>query len=297
MKVAVIGATGQLGHDVVAAFRAGGDEVVPLGHGELEVSSSESVRRSLETMRPQVVVNTAAFHNVEKCEADPAQAFAANGLGARNVAQATSAIGAKLFHISTDYVFGGEKQTPYTEGDLPHPLNAYGVTKLCGEHFVQACNPRHFVVRVSALYGTSPCRAKGGLNFVELMLKLSRERDELRVVDQEKVSPTPTADVAKQLVVLSRTSDYGLYHATSEGSCSWYEFAQAIFEITGTSVRVQPAAPGEFPAKVLRPSFSVLENQALKNKSMNVFRHWRLGLENYLSTRSHAHPLTVSTPV
>lgn len=297
MKVAVIGATGQLGHDVVAAFRAGGDEVVALGHGKLEVSSPESVRDSLETIQPQVVVNTAAFHNVEKCEADPAQAFAVNGLGARNVAEVTAGIGAKLFHISTDYVFGGEKHTPYTEEDLPHPVNAYGATKLCGEHFVQAINPRHFVLRVSALYGPSPCRAKGGLNFVELMLKLSRERDELRVVNQEKVSPTPTADVAKQIVVLSRSSDYGLYHATSEGSCSWYEFARAIFEITGTNVRVQPAAPGEFPAKVPRPLFSVLENQSLKNKSMNVFRHWRLGLENYLSARNQTRPLTVSTPV
>lgn len=163
------------------------------------------------------------------------------------------------------------------------PLNVYGNSKLAGEYFVRAENPRHFVVRVSGLYGSHPCRAKGNLNFVETMLKLGRERDELRVVNDEFVTPTPTVEVARQLVALSRTSDYGLYHATAEGECSWYEFAKAIFELSGTRVRLEAARPGEFPAKVARPKYSVLENAELKKKSRNIFQHWKKGLEHYLA--------------
>jgi len=286
MKVAVIGGNGQLGRDVSSAFSAEGYAVTSLTHDDLEVSSLESVRTSLGALRPEVVVNTAAFHNVDKCEAEPGLAFAMNGIGARNLGQVTGELGATLLHISTDYVFDGQKGRPYVEEDLPIPLNVYGNTKLSGEFFVRSTNPRHFVVRTSAIYGENPCRAKGGLNFVELMLKLSKERKELRVVDDEFVTPTPTAQIAQQLVALSRSSDYGLYHATAEGSCSWYEFAAAIFELTKTNIRLEPARPGEFPAKVPRPKYSVLENQALKIRSLNVFSHWKEGLENYLVRRA-----------
>jgi dTDP-4-dehydrorhamnose reductase len=286
MKVAVIGGNGQLGRDVSSAFSAEGYAVTSLTHEDLEISSLESVRTSLGALRPEVLVNTAAFHNVDKCEAEPGLAFAMNGIGARNLAQVTEETGATLLHISTDYVFDGQKDTPYVEEDLPVPLNVYGNTKLSGEFFVRSTNPRHFVVRTSAIYGENPCRAKGGLNFVELMLKLSKERKELRVVDDEFVTPTPTAQIAQQLVALSRSSDYGLYHATAEGSCSWYEFAAAIFELTKTNIQLEPAKPGEFPAKVPRPKYSVLENQALKSRSLNVFSHWKDGLENYLVRRA-----------
>lgn len=285
MNVAVLGANGQLGRDVAAAFSAQGNAVTNLTHEQVEAANPDSIQTALEGVRPNLVVNTAAFHHVEKCEADPALAFAVNGLGARNVAQVTNSLGATLIHISTDYVFDGAKDKPYTEDDPPNPLNVYGNTKLSGEHFVRATNPQHFVVRVSAIYGENPCRAKGGLNFVELMLKLSQERPELRVVDDEFVTPTPTEQIARQLVELSRSSHYGLYHATAEGSCSWYEFAAAIFEMTGTKVRLERARPGEFPAKVPRPKYSVLENAALKSRSLNVFTHWKDGLQNYLARR------------
>jgi dTDP-4-dehydrorhamnose reductase len=284
MKVAILGASGQLGRDVAAAFRTHAN-VTSLRHEQLEVASIESVRSALESIHPDLVVNTAAFHHVEKCEADPALSFAVNGLGARNVAQVTDSLGATLIHISTDYVFDGVKGTPYIEDDSANPLNVYGNTKLSGEHFVRSINPRHFVVRVSAIYGENPCRAKGGLNFVELMLKLSQERPELRVVDDEFVTPTATAQIALQLVELSQSSHYGLYHATAEGSCSWYEFAAAIFEQTGTKARLERARPGEFPAKVPRPKYSVLENKALKSRSLNVFTHWQDGLSQYLANR------------
>lgn len=282
MKVVVIGGNGQLGEDVAASFRSEGDEVASLTHQDVEIANRDSVLQRLESLRPHVVVNTAAFHHVEKCEADPSQSFAINAVGARYVAQASHTLGASLFHISTDYVFDGLKRSPYNEEDAAMPLNVYGNSKLAGEYFVRAENPRHFVVRVSGLYGSHPCRAKGNLNFVELMLKLSRERDELRVVNDEFVTPTPTIEVARQLVVLSRTSDYGLYHATCEGGCSWYEFAKTIFELSGTRVRLEPARPGEFPAKVARPKYSVLENAALKSSSRNIFDHWKKALERYL---------------
>jgi dTDP-4-dehydrorhamnose reductase len=285
MKVAVVGANGQLGQDVCAAFQAESNDVVALNHADIEIASPDSVRQVLERVRPDLVINTAAFHHVDKCETEAAQAFTVNALGARNVAQITDALGINLVHISTDYVFQGLKRTPYTEDDPVMPLNVYGNSKLAGEYFVRAINPRHFVVRVSGIYGHNPCRAKGGLNFVETMLKLSREREELRVVDDEYVTPTPTVEIARQLVVLSKTADYGLYHASAEGSCSWYEFAGMIFEITGTKVRLERARPGEFPAKAPRPKYSVLENAALKSRSLNIFGHWRDGLENYLAQR------------
>jgi dTDP-4-dehydrorhamnose reductase len=286
VKIAVVGATGQLGRDVASVFLAEGDAVASLNHEDLDVASLESVKNALEQIRPHVVVNTAAFHHVEKCEADAGLAFAVNALGARNVAQITDSLGATLVHISTDYVFDGKKQTPYTEQDAAGPLNAYGNSKLAGEFFVRCSNPRHFVVRVSAIYGANPCRAKGGLNFVELMLKLADEREEIRVVDDERVTPTSTVDIARQLVILARSSEYGLYHATAEGSCSWHEFARAIFDLTETKVRLERARPGEFPIKVARPKYSVLENTALKSRSLNVFTHWSEGLKHYLAGRA-----------
>ncbi len=291
MKVAVLGGNGQLGRDVVRAFSSAGNSVTSFTHEQMEVSSPDSVRAGLESVRPELVINPAAYHHVEKCEADPAQAFAVNGIGARNVAQVSNAIGATLVHISTDYVFDGTKASPYQEDDQALPLNVYGNTKLSGEQFVRTLNPQHFVVRVSAIYGENPCRAKGGQNFVELMLKLAGEREELRVVNDEFVTPTPTAQIAKQLIVLSKSSDYGLYHATAEGSCSWFEFACAIFELTKTRVRVLPARPGEFPAKIPRPKYSVLENAALKKKSINIFSHWKEGLEQYLAQREKPNTL------
>jgi len=288
MKILVIGADGQLGTDVVKAFLANGDEVAAATHSDVELSDKESLEKYLADARPQVVVNTAAMHHVDKCEQDPAKAFAVNGLGARNLAAAAKEIGAKLVHVSTDYVFDGEKRTPYEESDAPRPLNSYGNSKLSGEYFVRATLPEHFVVRTSAIYGKSPCRAKGGLNFVELMLKLAKERDELRVVDSEIVTPTPTAEIATQIVALSGSDKYGLYHATAEGSCSWYEFAREIFALTNTKVKLSIAGPNEFPAKVPRPAYSVLENKALKARGLNVFRPWREGLVEYLGSRAGA---------
>jgi dTDP-4-dehydrorhamnose reductase len=171
------------------------------------------------------------------------------------------------------------------EDDRAAPLNVYGNTKLAGETFLQGLGDKYFIVRTSALYGRSPCRAKGGRNFVELMLKLAAERNELRVVDDEVVSPTSTAELAKQIAILSRTNHYGLYHATAEDSCSWYEFATKIFELEGVKTKLNVASANEFPSKVARPKYSVLENHALKTIGLNSFQPWEQGLRSYLKVR------------
>ena len=288
MNVAVIGASGQLGSDVVCAFAEQGDSVASLTHADIDVSSLESVRACLGGLALDVLVNTAAMHHVEKCEQDPAAAYAVNAMGTRNLAIVTRDLGLAFVHISTDYVFDGKKGEPYVEDDAALPLNVYGNSKLAGEYFARTENPAHFVLRTSALYGKHPCRAKGGLNFVDLMLKLARERGRVRVVDDEVVTPTSTSQLAKQIVILSRCDAYGLYHATAEGKCSWYEFAREIFQLTNTEVRLEVAAPGEFPAKVQRPSYAALENHGLKERRLNVFTTWQEGLCDYLGVREPA---------
>jgi dTDP-4-dehydrorhamnose reductase len=288
MKIAVIGANGQLGHDVLTAFADRGDEVCALNHQDIELSSLESVSACLRSTQAEVVINTAAMHHVENCEQQPGRAHEVNVVGARNLATVTRDLGSVLIHVSTDYVFDGEKGGPYIESDEAHPLNVYGRTKLEGEQFVQNINPKHYVLRTAALYGNHPCRAKGGQNFVDLMLRLARERGRVRVVDNEFTTPTATADLARQIAALSHCDAFGLYHATAEGSCSWYDFAREIFRIADVSVTLEAASPNEFPAKVPRPSYSVLENSRLKAQNLNFFRPWQEGLLNYLSLKQLA---------
>ena len=280
-KIAVIGGTGQLGRDVVDALSAD-NEVCGLDHGAIELSSLESVRTALQKFEPAVVINTAAMHHVENCESQPERAYAVNALGTRWLAMVTREMEASLLHISTDYVFDGGQQTPYMENDATLPLNVYGNSKLAGEYFVRTMNPKHFVLRTSALYGQHPCRAKGGRNFVDMMLQLGQERGQVRVVASETVSPTSTVDLAQQIAALATTDAYGLYHATAEDSCSWHEFACEIFAAAGMKVRCDVAGVNEFPTKVPRPAYSVLENSALKRIGLNRFRHWRESLHEYL---------------
>jgi dTDP-4-dehydrorhamnose reductase len=285
MKTAVIGANGQLGSDIVKAFKTNGDDVIELNHSQIEVSDIDSVSNSLKNIKPDVVINTSAQHNVEKCEQDPSLSFAVNGIGARNLAIVCKDLDSTLIHISTDYVFDGSKMAPYIEPDKTSPLNVYGNTKVSGEQFVESIAKKYFVVRTSGVYGHNPCRAKGGLNFVELMLKLSKEKPEIRVVDDEILTPTFTGEIAKQIVRLSSADAYGLYHATAEGSCSWYKFARKIFELKKLNVNLNIAGPNEFPMKVPRPKYSVLENVNLKKIGFNLFKPWDEALKEYLNGR------------
>jgi dTDP-4-dehydrorhamnose reductase len=286
MKTAVIGSNGQLGSDVCSEFSKNGFEVIKLNHADIEVSDIDSVSAVLKNIKPDIVINTAAMHNVEKCEADPVKSFTVNGNGARNLAVICNETGSVLVHISTDYVFDGLKNAPYTETDNTSPLNVYGNTKVSGEMFIKSVSEKYFIARTSGIYGLNPCRAKGGLNFVELMLKLANEKPELRVVDDEILTPTSTKEIARQLVRLVKTGSYGLYHATAGGNCSWFEFAEKIFAFSGLKPVLKRALPGEFPMKVPRPKYSVLENSGLKNAGINIFKSWDEALKEYLSSRS-----------
>jgi dTDP-4-dehydrorhamnose reductase len=235
--------------------------------------------------RPTLVVNTTAFHNVDRCEEEPTAAFAVNATGARNVAAASDAAGAALIHVSTDYVFDGQAAAPYEEDDLPGPLNVYGASKLAGEHLVRAACPRSFVVRTSGLYGPRPCRAKGGLNFPSLMLKLAREKGELTVVADQVVGPTYTPDLARQLVALSRTDGYGVIHATGVGAVSWHDFAEETLRLAGiTDVPVHPSTSAGAAQKVRRPAYSILAHRRLEELGILVMRPWQEALADYVGS-------------
>jgi dTDP-4-dehydrorhamnose reductase len=282
-KICVIGANGQLGTDICQSFEAHGDRVLGLNHDDVEITDIDNLRHVLKETKANFVINTAAMHHVGDCENDPRKAFFVNGIGSRNLALVCRELKYPLIHISTDYVFDGKKKSPYIETDRPVPLNVYGNTKLSGECFIESIAEKFFVLRVSGIYGKNPCRAKGS-NFVQTMLRLARERNEIRVVDDEILTPTFTGDISNQIVeLLNGEPEYGLYHVTAEGKCSWFEFAAEIFSITGTDIDLKPADPGEFAGNVLRPKQCVLENLHLKEQNLNIMSHWKEGLRKYLN--------------
>jgi dTDP-4-dehydrorhamnose reductase len=282
MKAVVIGALGQLGMDVSGIFEKNGHDVVRLDIDDVDISNIDSLVPVLSNIKTDILINTAAFHNVEKCEGDPYTAFNVNAIGAKNLAMLSNDLNFYLIHISTDYVFDGKKQQPYIESDRPVPLNVYANTKLSGELFIEAIAKNALVLRSSGLYGVNPCRAKGGMNFAQLMLKLAGEGKTIKVVDNEVLTPTYTVEIARQILKLSNNRITGICHGTAEGACSWYEFAKTIFEIKGINADLHKAAPGEFPIKVARPTYSVLENKLLKDHGLNVYKHWKEGLMEYL---------------
>jgi dTDP-4-dehydrorhamnose reductase len=282
IRVVVLGAPGQLGSDCVEAFAA--DDVVGLGHDDLDIADTDAIRATLERLKPDVVVNTAAFHNVPRCETSPDLAFSVNAVAPLNLARACTELGARLVHVSTDYVFDGSKKAPYVEEDRPAPLNVYGMSKLAGEHAVLA-EGRHQVVRSSGLYGLRPCRAKGG-NFVDTMFRVAAERPEVRVVDDEVLTPTFTRDLAAQIRLLALDGPPGLYHVTAGGSCSWYEFARAIFDLGGLTTPLAPTSSTNGSGQVRRPSYSVLDNAALARLGLDRMRPWRDALADYMQRRA-----------
>jgi dTDP-4-dehydrorhamnose reductase len=287
MRVALIGSSGQLGTDLWHRLQAAGHDVLPLGHLDIEITNAASVAATLEPLAPQVVVNTAAYNLVDKAENEPDIAFAINALGPRNLARLCDARGWTLMHISSDYVFGLEtsRTTPFTEADLPGPTSAYGLSKLAGEYFVRSECARHFVVRTCGLYGVAARRGKGKGNFVETMLRLGSDRKQLRVVDDQRCTPTSTADLADALTKLVATDAFGLYHATNDGSMTWCELATVIFRLAKLDVEVTPMTSAEFGAKARRPAFSVLDCGKLVSTIGAPLPNWHDAVARYLVSR------------
>ncbi len=287
MKVAVIGANGQLGTDVCRALH--NFAVIPLTDADIEIADMASVRKALLKNKAEIIINTAAYVRVDDCEDEKDKAFSVNALGARNVAVVAQELGARLVHISTDYVFGGEvepRTTPYTEFDIPVPLSVYGKSKLAGEDLVRHLCLRHFIVRPSGLFGVAGSLGKGG-NFIETMLKLARERDELKVVDDQVFSPTYTSDLARKIAQLMTTDYYGIFDITNRGACSWYEFTVEILELAGIKTPVVPITSDQYPQKARRPRYSVLDNYHLRLLGMDDMRPWQEALKDYLVARGH----------
>jgi dTDP-4-dehydrorhamnose reductase len=260
--------------------------VVPLTHRDLDVSDSAQVDRVLSSIHADVVISTAAFHKVEECEKQPAPSFAVNAVGPRNLALVCRQKNAVLVHFSTDYVFDGRQRRPYTESDLPRPLNVYGVSKLAGEHILALTWHRCFVIRTCGLYGVAGSAGKGG-NFVETMLKKASEGAPIGVVDDQVLTPTFTGDLAEAVSQLIRTQAYGLYHVSAEGHCSWYEFARKIFELENLAADLKPVSSREFASPVQRPAYSVLSKAKLRALGITM-PPWDDGLRRYLAARRAA---------
>jgi dTDP-4-dehydrorhamnose reductase len=284
-KVLLIGANGQLGSDLKKVFAAAGDEVVALTHAQMDVCDSERVAAMVEEIQPRVVLNTSAFHKVEECEKKPELAFQVNGSAAMNLAQACQKAGATLVHFSTDYVFGGySRNTPLEETDRPAPLNVYGISKLAGEYLIASNTDRYFVVRVCGLYGIAGSSGKGG-NFVENMLKKALAGEAVRVVEDQVLTPTYTVDLAKAVRQLIQTEKFGLYHLSSEGQCSWYDFTRYIFEAAGVKAKLTGCKTADFPSPVKRPAYSVLSKAKLRKLGLSI-PTWQDALPRYLKERA-----------
>ena len=285
MKVLLIGANGQLGSDLKKVFLAAGDKVTALTHAQMDVCDSERVATVMGEVQPEVVLNTAAFHKVEECEKKPELAFQVNGSAAMNLAQVCQKAGAVLVHFSTDYVFGGyERGKPFEESDRTAPLNVYGVSKLAGEHMIASNTDRYFVVRVCGLYGIAGSSGKGG-NFVENMLKRAVAGDAVRVVEDQVLTPTYTSDLAKAVRQLIQSGKFGLYHLSSEGQCSWYEFTRHIFECAGVKANLSGCKTSDFFSPVKRPAYSVLSKAKLRGLGLSI-PSWQDALPRYLQERT-----------
>ena len=284
MKYALIGAGGQLGRDLQPRLQG---QVVPWTREHADLTRPAELRAALEALRPDVVVNCAAYNFVDRAESDPAGAFAVNGLGVRDLALACRDLGCVLVHFSTDYVFGLDetRRTPWAETDAPGPVSAYGLSKLAGEYLVRSLCPRHFVIRTCGLYGVWGSGGKGG-NFVETMLRVAGQAKPLRVVADQTCTPTYTVDLASASAALIATERYGLYHLTSAGACSWHEFARTIFELAEVKADLTPISSREFGAAARRPAYSVLSSAAYESLNLSPMRPWQEALTAYLDERN-----------
>lgn len=294
MKILITGANGQLGRELtkqylkqktieliltdisdfdITKYNCQNNKVIH--KVSLDITNENNVNEVINTYKPKIVINCAAYTAVDKCETDKENAYKINALGAKYLAIATNAIGSGIVQISTDYVFDGESDIPLLETDKVNPQTIYGSTKLQGEILVKENNPKHYIIRTAWLYGN-------GNNFVKTMLKLSETNKVLKVVNDQKGTPTSTVDLARVVIKLIENKSYGLYHCTCKGECTWYDFAKEIFKIKGINIEVTPCTTEEFPRPAKRPKYSVLKNSGLENSIGDITREWKESLEEYL---------------
>ena len=287
--ILLLGASGQLGTDLRRTLPAA--VLVPLTRADLDVTDRAAVERTLDAHAPAWVVNTTAFHRVDDIELkDAGLAFAVNEVAAGHLARACARRGTRLLHLSTDYVFGGgssEPRRPYAEDAPPAPLSLYGKSKLAGERQIQDASADHLVVRSSGLYGVAGSAGKGG-NFVETMLRLARRGDRIKVVHDQVLGPTYTADLAEGIArLLAATPPGGIYHLTNAGACSWFDFASRIFELCALAPDLAPTTSAEYKAPADRPPYSVLANTRAAALGLPPLRPWYEALKDYLRVKGH----------
>jgi dTDP-4-dehydrorhamnose reductase len=283
-KILLTGCNGQLGRAIQKEYGSEAsfirtDMIEGEGITILDISDVEAVMSICKKEQPDVIINCAAYTNVDGCEVNEDLAYKANAIGPRNLAIAATEVGAKLIHVSTDYVFAGDATKPYTEFDTPNPVSAYGRTKLAGENFVKQFGTKYFILRTAWLYGD-------GKNFVKTMLNLSEKYDEVSVVKDQLGTPTSTKELAKAIHFLLGTENYGVFHGTCEGDTNWADFTEEIFRIAGKSTRVNHVTTKEYteknPQAAPRPAYSILENYMFKLTSDFMFADWHDAIEKYM---------------
>lgn len=284
-KLLVTGANGQLGREISNMYeKRDGIEVVRTDVGELDITDVDATVKMVKEVKPYAIINCAAYTAVDKCETDVDLAYKINAIGPRNLSIASSETGAKLVHVSTDYVFKGDGTKPYIEFDTPNPNSMYGTTKLAGEKFVQEFSDKHFIIRTAWLYGD-------GKNFVKTMLRLAQNGPEVNVVRDQIGSPTSTKVLADIIETLMWTDNYGLFHGTCEGICSWADFTEEIFKLAGKDTKVNHITSEEyanmFPASAKRPAYSVLDNYMLKLTTDHVAADWHDAIAEYIKEGWH----------
>jgi dTDP-4-dehydrorhamnose reductase len=275
VKVLITGANGQLGRELTKQLQKENAELILTDVKELDITNVKQVYEFVNHSKPDVIINCAAHTAVDKCETDIENAYKINAIGPKNLAQAAYSIGAEIVQVSTDYVFDGVKNTELTEFDETNPQTVYGKSKLQGELVVKALNPKHYIVRTAWLYGD-------GNNFVKTMINLSKTNSAIKVVNDQHGSPTSTVDLARVIISLIKEKNYGLFHATCKGQCTWYEFTKEIFRLKDINVEVVPCNTNEFPRPAKRPEFSVLRNYMLELTTGDLTRTWEEAIEQYL---------------
>jgi dTDP-4-dehydrorhamnose reductase len=276
LRILVFGSTGMLGQALMPVLQAS-HQVAGLGSKDCDIRDGAAVKNALGAYRPELVIDLAAYTDVDGCDSDPHRAEELNGTGTRNVAQACAEAGARMLYVSTDYVFDGRQEKPYCEADPPNPINVYGHSKLLGERYVQSLLDRYLIVRTSWLFGPK------GRNFVASILKLARQQPQLRVVNDQRGSPTYVRHLSLKLAELVASNAHGIYHVTASGNCTWFEFAQRIVQRSGIEgVSIVPISSHESGRAARRPANSVLENQRLVLEHRGLLPHWEKGMMEYL---------------